>query len=1027
MSISAANQELLYKHGADLAGLISFDGEDAPDLLPYATLTAARRASGDGRNGDLRAVIGVYEWQKAPLAVLVDGEALNGDEERLQRIRRIVAMRGDAPYIAVLRPGGLTVHFVALDGMSWRDSDLVGVIGAENQGVGTFPALANRRPKAATNSKAWVTEVVLDLLSGSIDALIRLGLDDNDAVSLTGRALFARFLADRDLLPAPQFPTDPDEQAKIFDDAETSAKTSRWLDLTFNGDFLPMSPGLFNRLPRDAFSTLGDIMRRAPGGQLFLDWKRKWDHLDFAHIPVGVLSQAYEAYMRKHLPEAQRKDGSFYTPRPIAEMMTRAAFAALRADGDAAAAKVLDPAAGAGVFLLTAFRALVAERWRRDGRRPDTLTLRNILYEQIRGFDINEQALRLAALGLYLMSIELDPAPEPVEKLRFENLREKVLFRFSGDEEAGSLGSLGPLVGQEHVGVYDLVIGNPPWSHSLNLPDWSLVAEKVKSIAAARITPDIPAPRLPNEAMDLPFVWRAMEWARPNGQIALAVHGRNFFRHGDGLAEARRTLFAALEITGVINGADLRRTKVWPGVTTPFCLLFARNQAPGPQSGFRLFNPRLDPGLNEAGGMRINADDAEIILSEQVVRRPETLKILFNGGAVGLEVYERMLARALPTLGEYWGRIFGGSAKNLSASGRGYQKLCHSSRVRNQGDGEPGEPAEWLDNLPELSDAAMANLRIRQETLIRPGNPNFHRLERVHHRRKREIYQAPLLVVHKTPTAENGRIRAVVSAYDLRYDGSYYGYSTHRHTDGARLARYLALVIGSKPAFWCALLTSGEFGFERDTVEKFLIESFPLPPLESLPPEDSARIEPLFDALAENESAENWAAVDAWVAKLYGLTPRDLQVIDDTLAYNLPFARNRKAAATPPTPDEMQAFCDELQRELAPLGERYRRPMRATPCSVPSWAPWNVAVVTVGESTKMESANSPLPAADWEKLLRLADQTAASELIVPDPAASRLWLVRLNQARYWSRTQARTAARRIFWDHIGLLSRREGL
>ncbi|HRQ82196.1 MAG TPA: hypothetical protein PKZ97_13870, partial [Azospirillaceae bacterium] len=335
MSISAANQELLYKHGADLAGLVSFDGEDAPNLLPYATLTAARRAGGDG---DLPAVIGVYEWQKAPLAVLVDGDALNGDEERLQRIRRIVAMRGDAPYIAVLRPGGLTVHFVALDGVSWRDSDI-----AADCGAGTFPVLANRRPKAATDSKAWVTQVVLDLLSGSIDALIRLGLDNNDAVSLTGRALFARFLADRDLLPAPQFPTDPGEQAKIFDDAETAAKTSRWLDQTFNGDFLPMSPGLFDRLPGDAFSTLGDIMHRARDSQLSLGWEKKWIHLDFAHIPVGVLSQAYEAYMRTHQSDSQRDDGSFYTPRPIAELMTRAAFAALRADGDAAAAKVLDP------------------------------------------------------------------------------------------------------------------------------------------------------------------------------------------------------------------------------------------------------------------------------------------------------------------------------------------------------------------------------------------------------------------------------------------------------------------------------------------------------------------------------------------------------------------------------------------------------------------------------------------------------------------------------------------------------------
>ena len=86
-------------------------------------------------------------------------------------------------------------------------------------------------------------------------------------------------------------------------------------------------------------------------------------------------------------------------------MLVRGAFHALRRDGLAHEARVLDAAAGAGVFLITAFRELVAERWRHEHMRPDTKTLRNILYRQITGFDINESALRFAALGLYLASI----------------------------------------------------------------------------------------------------------------------------------------------------------------------------------------------------------------------------------------------------------------------------------------------------------------------------------------------------------------------------------------------------------------------------------------------------------------------------------------------------------------------------------------------------------------------------------------------------------------------------------------------
>jgi len=368
---------------------------------------------------------------------------------------------------------------------------------------------------------------------------------------------------------------------------------------------------IFEKLPKSGYKILGDVLRRAPGGQLFLGWKERWDHLDFAHIPVSVLSQAYENYLRLHAPEAQRREGGYYTPQPIAELMVKGAFRALERTGDAHEARVLDPAAGAGIFLSTAFRNLVAARWKHDGRRPNTRTLREILYNQITGLDINEAALRFAALGLYLLSIELDPHPEPLKKLKFKNLRDVVLLKFAGtDEDQGrTLGSLGPEVGKKHIGRYDLVIGNPPWASGTKLPNWSKVKEIVGSIATSRLNANV-SPPLPNEVLDLPFVWRAMEWAKPGSQIVFALHGRILFQQGDGMHEARKALFQALDVTSVVNGAELRQTKVWPEISAPFCILFARNQLPSPGSGFRLVTPRLEQTLNKSGNMRIDSASA---------------------------------------------------------------------------------------------------------------------------------------------------------------------------------------------------------------------------------------------------------------------------------------------------------------------------------------------------------------------------------------------------------------------------------
>ena len=251
-----------------------------------------------------------------------------------------------------------------------------------------IPHLGNHRPHLST-SRRWISDVILRLLTSALDQLAKL-TDPDDAISLVGRALFVRFLADRDILPEAICDISPTGAPGLFDTASSTVATSAWLDQTFNGDFLPLTAATIEALPKKAFHVLGHILRRAPDGQLQLGWQEKWDRLHFAHIPVGVLSQAYERYLSHHQPEKQKSEGGYYTPRHIADLMVRASFSALDREGITHRPRILDPAAGAGVFLITAFRQLVAERWRQEGRRPNTSVLRNILYHQITGFDINE-------------------------------------------------------------------------------------------------------------------------------------------------------------------------------------------------------------------------------------------------------------------------------------------------------------------------------------------------------------------------------------------------------------------------------------------------------------------------------------------------------------------------------------------------------------------------------------------------------------------------------------------------------------
>ena len=419
---------------------------------------------------------------------------------------------------------------------------------------------------------------------------------------------------------------------------------------------------------------------------LYLGWEQKWDYLDFSQIPVGVLSQAYEGCLRSHRSKDQRQQSGYYTPRPIADVLVRGALAALQTEESPHKARILDPAVGGGVFLITAFRQLAAKRWAATGVRPDTCALRDILYEQLTGFDIDEAALRFAALGLYLSAIELDPSPEPVNKLRFENLRDRVLWKMgdlNAEDAEARLGSLGSLVGAEHTGRYNIVVGNPPWTGSRRLAGWPQVLGRVTRIAKERLGAQYPPPPLPNEVPDLAFLWRATELCRPEGRISFAVSARVLFQQGDGMPAARGAIFSALDITAVVNGSSLRNTKVWPNISAPFCLLFARNRVPLPGSGFRFLSPRFEKTLNAAGVMRIDTSNAEIVSVQQLIERPTILKTLFRGTRLDLELLHRIETKRHPTLAQYWSRLFSTDDSRTLQSGNGYQ---------NSSDCAPGKP-----------------------------------------------------------------------------------------------------------------------------------------------------------------------------------------------------------------------------------------------------------------------------------------------------------------------------------------------
>ena len=87
-----------------------------------------------------------------------------------------------------------------------------------------FTLLENERPNAAIAHSGWISNVVLSLLDASMSLLIGLEVSHDDATSLIGRALFTRFLGDRNLLPESKLKSGG--VAHLFDTPKMAKQTS---------------------------------------------------------------------------------------------------------------------------------------------------------------------------------------------------------------------------------------------------------------------------------------------------------------------------------------------------------------------------------------------------------------------------------------------------------------------------------------------------------------------------------------------------------------------------------------------------------------------------------------------------------------------------------------------------------------------------------------------------------------------------------------------------------------------------------
>ncbi|MBL9159831.1 MAG: N-6 DNA methylase [Verrucomicrobiales bacterium] len=975
---------------------------------------------------------GVVENQSRPLLFFVNEGKLAEPPDEQQRqihdLRRALACRGDRAYLAIIRPGTLNVIPVSLKDQTtnWKPFP----VNADSPDAITFfsrLAMGTFEEMPMGSEVDYLFKEIFTLVDKAATSLHRLNVKRADVISLVGRVLFFRFLRDRGIIKeenTKKIAPRATSLAHCFDDAENTAATCRWLDKTFNGDFLPLTDNgsseffeakgkatgqkLFHHLKhilKGEEATAGDDYQ----GRLSFDTpKFDWGHLDFAHIPVGLLSQVYEKLSWKWNRERSQNTSVHYTPRNIAATLVGEAFDNLK---DSHAAKVLDPACGASVFLVLAFRRLYRELWKHTKERPGTDAIRGILENQLVGFDICDSALKLSALSLYLTAIELDPDPVPPEKLKFKALcggRSQILFdwRKEDDKEKGPVvGSIGDHVGKRFDGSFDLILCNPPWTNiGKEYASVSAELHRISKAIVTRLDPEIGKDyKNPDSVPDLPFIWRSMEWCKPDGRMAMALPARTLFKQGPMAESTRKALFRLLEVNGIINCSNLRKTQVWPDMDQPFMLLFARNRRAKLHHRVQFISPHTDLHANSLGEMRIDAKSAQPVDVEQTIAEPWLWKALAVGTALDVEVVRRIKKAAPRTLENYWERELGLTCKN------GYQ--VRPNRKERQDSKE-------MQVLKDLNSTSLFRFEVNPSELdfFSHNTVGWSRIDYSEGSLDPiKAYRGPLVLIKEAPGSDRTAGWAPICDSDLAFNQSFYGYSANGAQSGKDLVRYLQLFVHSQLWQYYALLTSAKLGFERPNVYKADLDKSPFFPFGNLDKSQREEMASLSSRLL-NEDKTIFPDIDAFFGKLYGLSASDAEVIRDTLEVREPNDELGRRASATPTKRERTIYLNRLESYMRPLFKALGKLPEITVWK-PSEEDLKSPFIAFTLTAKGVQAAEPSELFKTQ-VIPLANRTGATQII--EEIEGGLLIAILRHYRYWTPSRARLLGADILRDHMTL-------
>jgi type I restriction-modification system DNA methylase subunit len=586
--------------------------------------------------------------------------------------------------------------------------------------------------------------------------LLDTGLELSYVHSLIGRAIFIRYLEDRDVLLPEYFQAvakgNPEWENILGQEPErpdlvVNAYKRRFDRVLRDKDF---TFALFDKLTED-FN--GDIFVEDEAERLAIEQP----HLDklrglllsdtdphqpslffwayqFDIIPTELISSIYEEFYHHATGAgggATREDdkGTHYTPSVLVEYMLSQLLPENRL---ATNPRVLDPACGSGIFLVEAFRRIVRYRVWQSQRRLTPNELRQIIRSQITGIEINEEAARVAAFSLYLALLHYQE-PHDIRHARLPNLLYSeehvsdenhygILFnvntfnlmdperhqiyrrleeskRFEGRLDVERLSQSKESLPLE-PNSFDIIVGNPPWGFQESASDELRGAQEM--IRLWRNAFEWP---IGDKELSQAFVARSLSLLKPGGECGLLVSTGMLHNRYENSENFRKRWLSEAIIYSVVNFAHVRR--LFFSANAPFAFVHFGLGSADPSHYVHYWSAKRTRIVEKVPALILDLTSLRQVAQAELACDYTRWKTYWWGNhrdanLVTLLRLEQPLSRILqqrdwPKPGRGYERVSGNSVPKPGGNLKRYEYLP-TKRFRRYG---PISPAE-LENMPDV-------------------------------------------------------------------------------------------------------------------------------------------------------------------------------------------------------------------------------------------------------------------------------------------------------------------------------------